>query len=160
MSYLINHIHIRSEDPHASAEWYKAHFGATIISEKTVIPGTVTISMDTGGPVKLNISSHIRGASDQIQEAELNRLGLEHYKMAHHTRGASDQAPEAELNRVGLEHFGFATSDISSDITKFETGGVRIVLPVTEIPGGVKIAYIEGPDKVLIELVESPTKLS
>ena len=64
------------------------------------------------------------------------------------------------MNRVGLEHFGFATSDISSDITKFETKGVRIVLTVTEIPGGVKIAYIEGPDKVLIELVESPTKLS
>ena len=36
-----------------------------------------------------------------------------------------------------------------------ESAGVRIVLPLTEIEGGARLAYIEGPDDVLIELVQS-----
>ena len=50
MAYAINHVHIRSADPHASASWYEKHFGAKIISEREVMPGTITISMEVGGP--------------------------------------------------------------------------------------------------------------
>ena len=32
--------------------------------------------------------------------------------------------------------------------------GIRIVLPYTETPSGTRLAYIEGPDDVLIELVQ------
>ena len=28
MPYTINHVHIRSQDPHKSAEWYTKYFGA------------------------------------------------------------------------------------------------------------------------------------
>jgi catechol 2,3-dioxygenase-like lactoylglutathione lyase family enzyme len=31
---------------------------------------------------------------------------------------------------------------------------VRVVLPLTEVVGGTRLAYIEGPDDVLIELVQ------
>ena len=51
MPYLINHVHIRSADPPASAAWYTEHFGAEKVSEREVMPGTVTISMDMGSPV-------------------------------------------------------------------------------------------------------------
>ena len=30
-------------------------------------------------------------------------------------------------------------------------------MPVTDIPGGAKIAYIEAPDNVVIELVNPPS---
>ena len=32
---------------------------------------------------------------------------------------------------------------------------MRVVLPLTEVGGGTRLAYIEGPDDVLIELVQS-----
>ena len=128
MSYFINHVHIRSENPRTSAEWYEKFFGAKILSEKEVMPGTVTVSLDAGGSTRLNISSQPGGSSRKTTPAELNVLGL--------------------------EHFGFQTDDIQSDIENFEASGIPIVLNITVIQGGTKLAYIEGPDKVLIELVQ------
>ncbi len=128
MPYSINHVHIRSNDPHASAAWYTEHFGAKVLGAREVMPGTITVSMDAGGPVRLNISSK--------------------------PAGTPDHPAEAELNRLGLEHFGFDVDDIEADIARFQAAGVRVVLPITEVGGGTKLAYIEGPDDVLIELVQ------
>lgn len=129
MPYAINHVHIRATDPHRSAAWYEEFFETKALSAREVLPGTITIAMDAGGPTRLNISSP--------------------------PAGSSDERAVAELNRLGLEHFGFSTDDIDADIAKFEKAGVRIVMPIREIGDGAKIAYIEGPDDVLIELVQS-----
>lgn len=130
MPYPINHVHIRSSDPHASAAWYVKHFDAKILSAREVMPGTITVSTEVGGPVRLNISSQ--------------------------PEGSSEKRASAELNQLGLEHFGFAVEDLAGDLARLEGAGVRIVLPLTEIDGGARLAYIEGPDDVLIELVQSP----
>ena len=128
MDYAINHVHIRSSDPRASASWYEKHFNAKIVFEKEIMPGTVTVSMEVGGPVRLNISSQPAGSAQDRSAAELNRLGL--------------------------EHFGFNVSDLQSELDRLEEAGVRVVLPLTEVPTGARLAYIEGPDDVLIELVQ------
>ncbi len=128
MGYAINHVHIRSADPHASASWYEKHFDAKIVSEREVMPGTITIGMELEGPVRLNVSSKPEGSSDERSAAELNRLGL--------------------------EHFGFSVEDLQAEMERLEKSGIRVVLPLTEVVGGTKLAYIEGPDDVLIELVE------
>lgn len=128
MAYAINHVHIRSADPHATAAWYEKHFEAKIVSEREVMPGTITIGMQVGGPVRLNVSSK--------------------------PVGSSDQRPVAELNRLGLEHFGFNVYDLAAELSRLEKSGIRIVLPLTEVAGGTRLAYIEGPDDVLIELVQ------
>ena len=128
MGYAINHVHIRASDPHASAAWYEQHFGAKILGAREVMPGTITVSMEVDGPVRLNISSQKEG-SPQDRSA-------------------------AELNRLGLEHFGFVVDDIDSDMDRLAAAGIRVVLPITEVPGGGRLSYIEGPDDVLIELVQ------
>ena len=43
MEYQINHVHIRASDPKASALWYEKYFNAEIVSEREVMPGTITI---------------------------------------------------------------------------------------------------------------------
>jgi catechol 2,3-dioxygenase-like lactoylglutathione lyase family enzyme len=128
MKYAINHVHIRSSDPRASASWYEKYFDARILWEREIMPGTVTVSMEVGGPVRLNISSKPVGSSDEKSVAELNRLGL--------------------------EHFGFDVLDLESELHRLEDDGIRVVLPLTEVPTGARLAYIEGPDNVLIELVQ------
>ena len=130
MEYMINHVHIRSADPRSTAEWYAKYSNAKIVAEREVMPGTITITTEVGGPVRLNISSQPEGSSKERSTAELNRLGL--------------------------EHFGFNVADLKSEIDRFEKDGIRVVLPLTEVTGGTKLAYIEGPDDVLIELVERP----
>ena len=130
MAYTINHVHIRAADPHTSASWYEKHFGAKILSAREVMPGTITVSMELDGPVRLNISSQLAGSSPR--------------------------QPEAELNRLGLEHFGFDVEDLAAELDRLEKAGVRIVLPLTEVVGGTRLAYIEGPDDVVIELVQRP----
>ena len=130
MSYAINHVHIRAKDPHASAKWYEKFFGAQMMFSKEIMPGTITIGLAMDGPVSLNISTAPAGSSDE--------------------RGY------AELNHLGLEHFGFSVVDVNREIKRLEESAVRIVMPTTELIGGAKIAYIEGPDDVLIELVQAP----
>ena len=130
MSYAINHVHIRSANPEESASWYEKYFDAKILFSREVMPGTITIAMDVGGSTTLNVSSQPPGASDKTSPAQLNTLGL--------------------------EHFGFSTTDIEKDINKFKNAEIPILMPITEITGGTKLAYIEGPDKVIIELVQSP----
>ena len=76
MGYSINHVHIRAQDPHSSAAWDENFFKAKVISAREVMPGTITVSMDAGGPVRLNISSQPPGSSGETAPAELNRLGL------------------------------------------------------------------------------------
>ena len=73
MPYAINHVHIRSTDPHRSAAWYEQYFEAKIVSEREVMPGTITIGMEVGGSCRLNISSKPAGSSDERAVAELNR---------------------------------------------------------------------------------------
>lgn len=129
MPYAINHVHIRAKDPEKSAAWYEEHFRARIVSSREVMPGTISITLRVDGPAFLSISSQPPGSSQERRPAELNRLGL--------------------------EHFGFSTDHIEDDIARLEKAGVKIVLPVKEVPGDLKIAYFEGPDDVLIELMQS-----
>ena len=128
MPYTINHVHIRSMDPHSSAAWYERHFEAKIVSEREVMPGTITIGMEVGGSCRLNITSKAAGSSD-------------------------DRAA-AELNRLGLEHFGFDVENLKEELERLGKANIRIVLPFTDVGRGTCLAYIEGPDDVLIELVE------
>ena len=127
MPYPINHVHIKSIDPYKSAQWYQKHFGARILEEVEALPGTRTIRMAVAGDTRLYISSQPHGQSLPRGTAE-----------AH----------------LGLEHFGFDVPDLARELERMEKEGVRIRLPMTTIPDGMKLAFIEGPDDVLIELVE------
>ena len=128
MEYRINHVHIRAADPHATAAWYEKFFNARIVSERTVMPNTITIGMEMGGQCRLNVSSKPPGSSDERSIAELNRLGL--------------------------EHFGFDVEDLEAEMERLTAEGIRVVLPITDTPTGSRLSYIEGPDDVLIELVQ------
>ena len=128
MEYRINHVHIRASDPHSTAAWYEKHFNARIVSERQVMPNTITIGMEMGGQCRLNVSSKPPGSSDERSVAELNRLGL--------------------------EHFGFDVEDLEAEMERFTAAGIRVVLPITDTPTGSRLSYIEGPDDVLIELVQ------
>ena len=132
MAYRINHVHLKSPDPHKTAQWYVEKFGATIANVAPGLGGASTVYMDMGtGGSRLYVTSAPKGQTIPQGTSQ------PHY---------------------GLEHFGFETDDVAADLARLEGAGVKVLLPVTRIWNGGLIAYIEAPDNVRIELVQPPAK--
>ncbi len=128
MEFPITHVHIKSVEPHKSAEWWQKHFGARVVEEVTALPGTRTIRMAVGGNCRLFISTQPEGQK---------------------------LPPSSPTPHLGLEHFGFDVPDLAKELARLDKEGVKIVRPLTVIPGGMKIAFVQAPDDVQVELVEA-----
>ncbi len=128
MAYPINHVHIRSTEPHRSADWYKKHFGARVLEEVEIRPGYRTIRMAVEGGTRLYISAPGQGESLPRGSAETH---------------------------LGLDHFGFDVPNLDAELERLESQGVPIRLPATVLADGMKVALIDAPDDVVIELVEA-----
>jgi catechol 2,3-dioxygenase-like lactoylglutathione lyase family enzyme len=55
---------------------------------------------------------------------------------------------------VGIEHIGLAVDDLDAAVADLRARGVRFVVEPREARPGVRIAFIDGPDQVRIELIE------
>jgi lactoylglutathione lyase len=127
MSYPVNHVHIRSTQPRETANWYIRLWGATILEEVQIRPGMRTIRMALGGDTRLFISAPPEGETFPKGQAE---------------------------PMLGLDHFGFDVPDIDKELERLEKENVPIRLGATVLMDGMKMALIEAPDDVMIELVE------
>jgi catechol 2,3-dioxygenase-like lactoylglutathione lyase family enzyme len=70
-----------------------------------------------------------------------------------------EQVPEStarppEPPFLGIEHIGLGVSDLDAAAADLRARGVRFVTEPREARPGVRIAFIEGPDRVRIELIE------
>ena len=54
----------------------------------------------------------------------------------------------------GLDHIGFKVKDLQAAIEEVKAKGVRISQDLTVLPSGLKMAFVEGPDGIRIELLE------
>jgi catechol 2,3-dioxygenase-like lactoylglutathione lyase family enzyme len=55
-----------------------------------------------------------------------------------------------------IDHIGFSVPDLDATMKTLQAGGVKVVTPAREVPGLFKIAFIEDPWGVKIELVQDP----
>ncbi len=126
MKFGMNHIHIKAEDPRSTAQWYVDKFGASVAGEAEM-GGSVTVRTDLGG-VRLNITQ----ASAESLPA-----------------GSSDP-------HMGLEHFGIETDDIDAAMAELEGKGVTVLEAIRPLPNGMRIAFVEAPDNVRVEIMQLP----
>ena len=71
MAYKINHLHLKTPDPQATADWYVKHVGAKIVSERKTPAGRKTFRLNLHG-VELNVTEF-------LEEQKLEQFyGLEH----------------------------------------------------------------------------------
>jgi catechol 2,3-dioxygenase-like lactoylglutathione lyase family enzyme len=54
---------------------------------------------------------------------------------------------------VGLEHFGLAVDDMDVTVAALKAKGANFVVEPTSPRPGIVIAFLEGPDKVRVELL-------
>lgn len=126
--YVYDHVHFVAADPVKSASFYIEHFGAKKVRE------IVSTGVYDGISVELTIEGS---------------------KLIFHPPRANQTKEDSPRERLGLEHFGLLTDDIKGTIASMKAKGVKILdEPYVGISGNT-IAYVEGPDRVIIELKQA-----
>jgi catechol 2,3-dioxygenase-like lactoylglutathione lyase family enzyme len=124
VEYRCDHIHLRSPDPERTARFYLDVLGAR----------------DTG-------SVQVRGALRRMVELGGLTLFIEAVP-------ANTPAPPPPPF-LGLEHIGFTVDDIETAAATLAAHGVALLgSGIQQVRPGVRIAFIEGPERVRIELIE------
>jgi catechol 2,3-dioxygenase-like lactoylglutathione lyase family enzyme len=118
------HIHLRSPDPEATAQWYEDKLGAEVIRTKQ---------------------------ADGSNRIDLNLAGQKVF-IALAQPGKAAEAPSSPY--MGLDHFGMTVDDIGAAVAELKGKGVAFTMEPTSIRPGVTIAFLTAPQNVSIELIQ------
>ncbi len=145
-NHSFGHLHLLSSDPIAASEWYVKEFGLT---------------RRGGAP-----SRELRFRKGR-QTAPAVSLMMDNVNVIIYPVGNAKAAfPEAWKGREELEstkdhtidHVGFRVENLDAALARLRADGVRVTEEPKSILGGkVKYAFIEGPDRIRIEVIEDRT---
>jgi catechol 2,3-dioxygenase-like lactoylglutathione lyase family enzyme len=126
--YKWDHIHLRSPDPEATAQWFERMLGAQVI--RSTQQGQSRIDLKLGGadifiaPVK---------AGDGVNAAPVTPY-------------------------QGLDHFGLFVNDVDAVAADLKKKGVEFTMEPNTPRPGIRICFIRGPQGISIELLERDPK--
>jgi catechol 2,3-dioxygenase-like lactoylglutathione lyase family enzyme len=123
-AYRCDHLHLRSPDPAAAAAFYVEALGAKETARMPV-RDRLRVILDLGGLTVF------------IEEVPADTA----------------RAP-ATTPFVGIEHIGLAVDDLDAALDAHRARGTRITAEAQQVRPGVRIAFLEGPDGVVLELLE------
>ena len=123
--YTYDHIHLRSRDPMATAQYYHKMFDAKIIE---------SVQSDGQPRVDLDINGLTVFVARVAPDAEIAQAPAEPY--------------------LGLDHFGLRVDNLDQAAAELKRRGVEFTMEPRTIRPGVKIAFVRAPDDVRIELLE------
>jgi catechol 2,3-dioxygenase-like lactoylglutathione lyase family enzyme len=124
-AFTFNHIHLYSRDPMATAQYYHRMFDAKIIE-----------SVQTDGQRRIDI--------------DINDLAIFILRVPAET----DMPDSPVIPHLGLDHFGFLVSNLDKVAAELKRKGAEFAVEPYTIRPGVRIAYIQAPENVRVELVE------
>ena len=123
-----DHVHLRSPDPEATAQWFEKMLGAQVI--RTMQQGKPRIDLKIGGA---DIFIAPVGASDKVNAAPVTPY-------------------------QGLDHFGFFVKDVDKMVADLKAKGVEFTMEPNNPRPGIRICFIRGPQGISIELLERDPK--
>jgi catechol 2,3-dioxygenase-like lactoylglutathione lyase family enzyme len=138
--HRFGHIHLLSENPVAAGDWYAKHFGVKPRPNPQVhIYKNVQI-----GPSSSFTMDNVNVIIYPIEYARTSHMpGWENRKTFEPTKG-----------RV-VDHIGISVENLDDAIAALRKAGVTVTDEPKSIAGGkIKYAFIEGPDKMRIEIIE------
>jgi catechol 2,3-dioxygenase-like lactoylglutathione lyase family enzyme len=140
------HLHLFSEDPVSAGEWYMKYFGATRRGNPTTPPSREP-RLRNGIQVGPSMSLMLDNVNIIIYPIQYSRQVY-----ADHWKGKTEMSPTK--GRV-VDHVGFSFDNLAAALEKMRKDGVKVTDEIKSAAGGkIKYAFIEGPDKIRIELVE------
>jgi lactoylglutathione lyase len=119
-----DHIHLRTTDPEAMAQWFERMLGAEVV--RTMQGGAPRIDLKLGGA---NIFIAPVKAGDGVN------------------------TPPATPYR-GLDHFGLQVNGIDAIAADLKAKGVEFTREPTTVRPGTRVCFIRGPEGVSIELLD------
>ena len=123
--YSYDHVHLRTRDPMATAQYYQRMFDARIVE---------SIQSDGKPRIDLDINGLTVFLARVPEDADI------------------PSAPAVPY--IGLDHLGLRVDNIDAAYAELtQRGAVFTVAPRTIRPG-VRIAFVQGPDNVRVELLE------
>jgi len=122
--YRWDHIHLRTTDPEAMAQWFETKLGAEVL--RSVQQGKPRIDLKLGG-ANIFIAPVVDG-------------------------DGTNAAPTIPYR--GLDHFGLTVSGIDAIAAELKNKGVEFTREPTTVRPGVRVCFIRGPEGVSIELLE------
>jgi catechol 2,3-dioxygenase-like lactoylglutathione lyase family enzyme len=140
--HQFGHIHMFSADPISTGEWYKKNFGMS---------GRVSATREPRIYRDVQI-----GPSASLMKDNVNFIiyPVEYPKKvyAEHWKGKTEL--ESTKGHV-VDHIGFSVDNLAETLEKLRKDGVKVTDEIRSVANGkVKFAFIEGPDKIRIELIE------
>ena len=125
MRFRYDHIHLRSRDLEATAEYYSRVFGAQVLR-----------SVQSDGQSRIDL--------------DIDGLTLFLAKV-----GEGEDVPEAPAEPyLGLDHFGFTVDNLEEAAAELKQRGAEFTVEPFQLRPGVKIAFVLAPENVRIELLE------
>ncbi len=124
-SYRYDHMHVRSRDVKKTAEYYHQMFDARIVESIQ---------------------------SDGTPRTDLDLNGLTIFIAPVAPDSAVPPAPTEPY--VGLDHFGLRVENMDETVAELKRRGASFMMEPRTIRPGVKIAFVQAPDNVRIELLE------
>jgi catechol 2,3-dioxygenase-like lactoylglutathione lyase family enzyme len=138
--HRFGHLHLLSADPVAAAEWYEKHLGFTARKSprERVYEGFPVGPSASFNADNINVIIFPMGyARKQWPELWKDRNEFET------TKGRA------------IDHVGFSVDNLQETVDRLRAAGVKITAEPRSIANGkVKFAFVEGPDRISIELVE------
>ena len=119
-----DHCHMKSLDPDAAGQFYVDMLGATLVSRAETAAGVLRVSLKLAG-LDLFID-----------------------------RAPPDTPPCRPRPFLGLEHVGLTVADLDGAAAELKAKGVVFTLEPVDFRPGLRIAFIQGPDGVEIELLQ------
>ena len=122
--YTYDHIHLRTKNPQATIEYYQKMFDAT----------PVAYVQSNGQPrVDLDLNGLTIFIATVPADATLPTAPAEPY--------------------IGLDHLGLRVENVDAATAELKRRGAQVIVEPKTIRPGVRIAFIQGPDNVRIELL-------
>jgi catechol 2,3-dioxygenase-like lactoylglutathione lyase family enzyme len=147
-NHVFQHIHLLSADPVATVQWYAKEFGLTTNvgpgrGERRVVNGLQVFPMTS---VRVDNVNFIWFPKEFASEGVYKKQW----------EGRKDFA--SPRGRV-IDHFAFSVDNLDMALAQFKRDGVKVLQPPRKTLGGkLNSAFIEGPDKVEIEIVEGEAR--
>lgn len=144
----LGHVHLLSADPVAAGEWYMKYFGAIRHGKE---PPSREPAFYKGYQV---------GPSMSLESDNINIIIFpkEFAPQAYPGPWKNRTAFDATEGHV-VDHIGFSFDNLSDALERMRKDGVKVTQEIrTVLNAKVKFAFVEGPDRVRIELVEGQAR--
>jgi len=125
MKFGFDHMHLVGSDLDASEQFYRDKFGAQTIARR-----------DANGAV--NLMMRLDGINLFIRSA----------------RPAEQVNGDGKEFRYTYDHFGVVVQDLHAAIDELRSKGVKILQEPSTVRPGTHVAFVEGPDRTRIEVLQ------